>query len=117
MRCVGTACALADTGQVLLKRQRDALAKGHWKVALRQFFMLEQMGVLVPQDQKSRLQSLMNSCNARELTRMRSDAHSWAQLVRSWDNVRTKAAEHPGYGLFYAIARPPSFRPGAKPRQ
>jgi len=69
-------------GDVLLVQLRRELQRGHWRVALRHFLMLQAYGYEVPPAERRRCLERARDCAAREWLKIESDVAAWAQCLR-----------------------------------
>lgn len=73
--------AATSAASCLLRLLAEKLEAGHWRVACRRYLMLLACDQRVPDEIGRRCEQLLQRCSARELTRMRADAASWAAAV------------------------------------
>ena len=72
----------ASSVEALLASLRESLARGHWKVALQRYLMLQARELGVPESEESRCRRLMASCPEAELRKIRLRAAAWAAMRR-----------------------------------
>ena len=69
-------------GEVLLAQLRRELQRGHWRVALRHFLMLQAYGYEVPTAERRRCLERARDCASREWLKIEADVAAWAQCLR-----------------------------------
>lgn len=72
----------ASAGDVLLAQLRRELQRGHWRVALRHFLMLQAYGYEVPPAERRRCLERAQGCAGREWRKIEEDVAAWAQCLR-----------------------------------
>lgn len=79
------AAAAPDPGlrEVLLAQLARDLARGHWKLALRHFLMLEACGHEVPPEQRARCMEHALECPSRDWLRIQADVSGWVRFRQS----------------------------------
>jgi hypothetical protein len=91
--------------QALLALLRQSLEKGHWRVALRRFFMLRSLGLAVPAEVSAICERFMRRCADRELASMHQSAQDLAAMVipsRGNPDYKTPVDK---YDYLHAISR------------
>ena len=69
--------------EVLLAQLARDLARGHWKLALRHFLMLEACGHDVPPAQRARCMEHALECPSRDWLRIRDYVSGWVRFRQS----------------------------------
>lgn len=71
----------SSSGEVLLAQLRRDLQRGHWRLALRHFLMLQAYGCEVPPAEQRHCLEHARVCAAREWARMQADVAAWARCL------------------------------------
>lgn len=71
-----------SSAEVLLAQLRLDLQRGHWRLALRHFLMLQAYGFEVPPAESSHCLAHARACAHREWLKMQADVAAWARCVR-----------------------------------
>lgn len=69
--------------EVLLAQLAQDLARGHWKLALRHFLMLQACGHEVPAAQRARCMEHALECPRRDWLRIQADVSGWVRFRQS----------------------------------
>jgi hypothetical protein len=70
-----------SSGEVLLAQLRRDLQRGHWRLALRHFLMLQAYGCEVPAPERRHCLEYARACAAREWLKMEADVARWARCL------------------------------------
>lgn len=71
-----------EQSAALLQLMRESLKKGHWKVAVRRFYMMVEFGCSIPDEELETCRAFAAQMDGRELKRVREDVRAWAHFVR-----------------------------------
>jgi hypothetical protein len=71
----------SSAGEVLLAQLQRDLQRGHWRLALRHFLMLQAYGCEVPPAEQRHCLEHARACAHREWLKMQADVAAWARCV------------------------------------
>ena len=81
-RMPAPALGVSGPGEAVLAQLRRDLQRGHWRVALRHFLMLQAYGYEVPAAERRRCLEGARRCAAREWRKIEADVAEWAHCLR-----------------------------------
>lgn len=77
----GSGADRREQERYLLSGMAQSLARGHYKIALRRYFMLVARDLHVPDDLLAPIERAAARCTPREIQKMVDSASAWAAMV------------------------------------
>jgi len=71
----------SEQERYLLEGLAESLARGHYRVALRRYFMLLARELRVPEEIRPQMEQAAQRCKPEELQRMADSGRAWAAMV------------------------------------
>jgi hypothetical protein len=71
----------SEQERYLLDGLAESLSRGHYRVALRRYFMLVAREFRVPEDIRPKMEQAAQRCKPEELRRMADSGRAWAAMV------------------------------------